>query len=534
MGELSQESSVVSRDSESLDSAILHLLMEKIPDRIYFKDLKSNFVKVNFSHAHWLGAQKPDEIVGKSDSDFFSKEHAECALAEEIKIIQTGDPIVGEVQHIVKKDGTIAWGSTTKMPWRNAKGDIIGTFGITRDVTHAKEAEAKLVEEHNLLRLIIDHLPSRIFVKDKKAKYLLNNESHLKELGLHSQEEARGKSISDFYTGERARQANEDDKAVLAGYPAIINQEKSNFGAEGSERWSLTTKVPIKNSYGQVVGLVGISHDITQRKKIEQELKNRSEEMEADLLIARQIQQAFIPNQYPTFPKSVSLEQSYLRFAHRYMAAATLAGDFFDIISISDTLCGFFICDVMGHGVRAGLLTAVIRGVVQESSINAEHSGKVLSEVNRSLMPIIEGTGQPIFATAFFAFIDTHKKTLTYSNAGHPAPLLLRSSNNKIEQLGLKDPEPATGLIEGFEYSHYSIPFNSLDTLIAFTDGIIEAADAKGIQFGEANLISLIENNSALILPKLLNSVIEKTQSFSGKKEFDDDICIIAAKLTAH
>jgi sigma-B regulation protein RsbU (phosphoserine phosphatase) len=149
-------------------------------------------------------------------------------------------------------------------------------------------------------------------------------------------------------------------------------------------------------------------------------------------------------------------------------------------------------------------------------------------------MPIIEGTGQPIFATAFFAFIDTHKKTLTYSNAGHPAPLLLRSSNNKIEQLGLKDPEPATGLIEGFEYSHYSIPFNSLDTLIAFTDGIIEAADAKGIQFGEANLISLIENNSALILPELLNSVIEKTQSFSGKKEFDDDICIIAAKLTAH
>ncbi len=533
MIELSQESGVISQTSESLDSAILHLLMEKTPDRIYFKDLDSHFVRVNFSHAHWLGANSPQDIVGKSDADFFSKEHAAAALAEEKNIIHTGEPIVGEVQHISKRDGTLAWGSTTKMPWRNLQGKIIGTFGITRDVTHAKEAEEKLHAEHNLLRTIIDHLPSRIFVKDKKANYLLNNEAHLKELGVHSQDEARGKGVSDFYSGDRAHQAIEDDKAVLAGFPAIIDQEKSNFGPEGNERWSLTTKVPIKNAYGQVVGLVGISHDITQRKKTEHELKHRSEAMEADLLMAKQIQQAFIPSQYPVFPHSSTLTTSTLHFAHRYQAAASLGGDFFDIIAISDTLCGLCICDVMGHGVRAGLLTAVIRGVVQEACVTAEHSGKVLSEVNRNLTPLVASTGQPIFATAFFAIIDTKNKTLTYSNAGHPAPLLVRKSEGKIDQLSLVDPEPATGLIEDFQYSHHTIAFNASDIIIGYTDGIIEAANPAGTQFTETRLINLIKNNTTLDLASLLNKVIEETQNFSAKHEFDDDICIVAAQLKA-
>jgi sigma-B regulation protein RsbU (phosphoserine phosphatase) len=532
MGQLPQESYNSFKSTEMLDSAILHLLMEKTPDRIYFKDLNSKFVRVNLAHAQWLGVKKPDEVVGKSDADFFSKEHANTALAEEKKIIETGEPIVGNIQHITKRDGTLAWGSTTKMPWLDLNGKIIGTFGITRDVTHAKEAEEKLVEEHNLLRTIIDHLPSRIFVKDKKANYLLNNISHLKELGVQSQDEARGKAVNDFYSGERADQANIDDQSVLTGSHSILNQEKSNFGPEGKERWSLTTKVPIKNSHGSVVGLVGISHDITQRKKTEQELKHRSEAMEADLLMARQIQQAFIPSKYPTFPRLSNFEDSRLHFSHYYQAAASLGGDFFDLIAISDTKCGFFICDVMGHGVRAGLLTAVIRGVVQESCMNSSNdSGKVLSEINRNLIPIVEGTGQPIFATAFFGIIDTEAKTLTYSNAGHPAPLLLSKPTSSIKRLTQLDPEPATGLIEDFTYSHETISLNHNDILIGYTDGIIEASNSQGIQFTEEKLVEILKKESSLKVAEIPKKVISSVQAFTQRKDFDDDICIVVAEF---
>src|SRR5690606_16418535 len=137
--------------------------------------------------------------------------------------------------------------------------------------------------------------------------------------------------------------------------------------------WSLTTKVPLRDLNQQTVGLVGISHDITERKLAEQELQHRTHEMETDVLMARQVQETFLPRTFPVFPRGVPLESSALRFAHRYIPATTLGGDFYNILQLSDTKCGVLICDVMGHGVRAGLLTALIRGVVGEMGERAEN-----------------------------------------------------------------------------------------------------------------------------------------------------------------
>jgi PAS domain S-box-containing protein len=136
--------------NSSLDSAILRLLMDTSPDRIYFKDLQSRFVRNNAAHARGLGTT-PEACVGKTDFDFFSRDHAERAFTEEQEIIRTGTPVVGQIQRIVKRDGAVAWGSTTKMPWRDLDGRIIGTFGLTRDVTAQKIAEDKLVEEREEL-----------------------------------------------------------------------------------------------------------------------------------------------------------------------------------------------------------------------------------------------------------------------------------------------------------------------------------------------------------------------------------------------
>src|ERR1051325_5347716 len=138
--------------------------------------------------------------------------------------------------------------------------------------------------------------------------------------------------------------------------------------------------------------------------------------METDLRMARQVQEAFLNRGYPVFPRGVSPETSALRFAHRYIPTTTLGGDFFDILQISDTKCGVLVCDVMGHGVRAGLLTALIRGVVEEMGHRAVDPAHVLAEVNHNLMPIVEQTGQPVFATVFFGVIDTNDRSLVYGN----------------------------------------------------------------------------------------------------------------------
>jgi sigma-B regulation protein RsbU (phosphoserine phosphatase) len=251
--------------------------------------------------------------------------------------------------------------------------------------------------------------------------------------------------------------------------------------------------------------------------------------MEADVLMARQIQQAFIPRIYPVFPSDARPEASALRFAHRYIAATTLGGDFFDLVRISEDRCGILICDVMGHGVRAGLLTALIRGVVEESCIQIDDPGRVLGEINRGLLPIVRETGQPVFATAFYGVIDISASTLTYANAGHPPPLHVGPGCDRATPLALPDPEPAAGLIEGFAYSRHELMLQPGDRLLAYTDGVVEAVNSEGKMFGEDRLRALVEQYSGGSCAECVDRIVSDVSAFTGKSDFDDDICIVAA-----
>jgi sigma-B regulation protein RsbU (phosphoserine phosphatase) len=510
----------------SLDSVILRVLMDTIPDWIYFKDLQSRFVRNNKAHALYLGADSPDQCIGKTDFDFFSREHAERALADELRIIRTGEPVIAKIERLTMRGGQQGWGSTTKMPWHDGSGKIIGTFGLTRDVTDAQDAEEKLKEERNLLRTIIDHLPSRLYVKDTLSRYVLNNKAHLEALGAKTQNEVIGRTTLDFYPGQRGEQALADDRQVLEGKP-ILNQEKSDL-SEKKTRWSLVTKVPLRDLRGRLIGLVGISHDITRRKLAEEELQRRSAEMEADLKMARQVQEAFLSRDDPVFPRGVTPAASALHFSHRYIPADTLGGDFFDILQLSDTKCGVLVCDVMGHGVRAGLLTALIRGTVEEMGSRAADPAHVLEEINRSLMPIVEQTGQPIFATVFFGIIDLAAGVLTYSNAGHPAPLVLHEKNNLIARLAPDNPEPATGLLADFVYSSGSCEFLPGDIFLGYTDGILEAANVEGKMFGEEGIRKLLNDCRGKSSDDVTDRLLLQVEAYSGRKAFEDDVCIVA------
>jgi sigma-B regulation protein RsbU (phosphoserine phosphatase) len=506
--------------------------MDTIPDRIYFKDLQSRIVRNNAAHARALGAESPEACIGRTDFDFFSREHAELAFADEQEIIRTGSPIIAKVERITTRSGAQGWASTTKMPWRDHTGAIIGTFGVTRDITATKIAEEKLVEERNLLRTIIDHLPSRLYVKDTASRYVLNNKAHLEMLGVPSQTDTVGRTTVDFFPGERGRQALADDRDVMGGNAPILNQEKSDFGPEGRRQWSLVTKVPLRDLRNEIIGLVGISHDITRRKLAEEELKRRSAEMETDLRMARQVQEAFLSRPYPVFPRSVAVEKSALHFAHRYVPTTTLGGDFFDIVQLSDTLCGVLVCDVMGHGVRAGLLTALIRGIVEEMGVRATDPVHVLAEINHSLMPIVEQTGQPVFATVFFGVIDLAGHTLTYSNAGHPPPFVRHAGGSDISRLAPADPEPAAGLLADFNYTRLTCPFGPGDMLLGYTDGILEAARPDGAIFGEPGLRAVLQQNDG-DAGALSDRLLREVQAHSGAEAFEDDVCIVVVEAAS-
>ena len=144
---------------------LLHSLLDNVPDSIYFKDADSRFIRVSRGLARKFHLAEPTDAIGKSDADFFSEEHAQAALDDELELLAGGDPIFGKEERETWGEGEDTWCSTTKMALRDADGQIIGTFGISRDVTDEKNAKAQLARERDLLKTIINNVPDLIFVK---------------------------------------------------------------------------------------------------------------------------------------------------------------------------------------------------------------------------------------------------------------------------------------------------------------------------------------------------------------------------------
>ncbi|MCC9599062.1 PAS domain-containing protein [Stieleria sp. JC731] len=256
---------------------LLSILLETVPDSIYFKDTESRFIRLSRSCAAKLGLKDAREAIGKSDADFFGRDHAKEALADERRILETGEMIQGKIERETYLDRDDTWCSTTKAPLVDSFGQVVGTVGISRDVSEQIRAEQELSRERDLLKTIINNVPDLIYVKDRAGRFVTANESLVSLLGLESTDQIIGKSDYDFSPAELACNYVTDDQNVMRTGKALFDREESHQGSDGQPRWLLTTKVPLRDSEGTVVGVVGIGHDITERKKFEKEIVQAKE-----------------------------------------------------------------------------------------------------------------------------------------------------------------------------------------------------------------------------------------------------------------
>ncbi len=244
----------------------LSTLMDNIPDSIYFKNLKSEFVLVNKGCASGFHLNDPADALGKTDFDFFDPIHAKPSYDDEQMIIKTGVPIIGKEEFEKRNDGRETWVSSTKMPWRDSKGNIIGTFGLSRDITKIKVIEEQLVT-------LMDTVPDSIYFKDHNSRFVLINQACARSFKLISPDDAIGLTDFDIFSEKHSREAFEDEKKVMESGEAIIGKEELESWNDGSERWVSTTKMPWRDKTGKVIGVLGVSRDVTQIKKAEMELK---------------------------------------------------------------------------------------------------------------------------------------------------------------------------------------------------------------------------------------------------------------------
>jgi PAS domain S-box-containing protein len=310
--------------------------------------------------------------------------------------------------------------------------------------------------------------------------------------------------------------------------------------------------VELSNSFVEVEGgcslLLSVFRDVTVRKQAEErerqinaelarsqaELRKKNEILEDDLKMARDIQQAILPQQYPTFPPGATEEQSLLHFCHRYHPTGQVGGDFFNVLALGDTKAGLFICDVMGHGVRSALVTAMVRGLVEELRPIAMDPGQLLTRINSDLRAILQQTGTPLFTTAFYLVADLERRKIFYSNAGHPRPFLIHRSTGAVDVLRNADGKsrPALGLFGESVYPTASCDIAAGDLVMLFTDGLYEVEGPNGEQFSQEMLLDAVRKHSKMHGSELFTAILSEIQQFSVSHDFSDDVCLVGMEVS--
>jgi len=388
---------------------IFESLMDTLPDAIYFKDRESRFIRINRACAEKHRWSSSDIIKGKTDFDVFSKEHAEQAFADEQRIIQTGEPLLGIIEKETWDDGTVNWVSTTKMPLRDDEGNIVGTFGISRDITKHKEAEIK------------------------------------------------------------------------------------------SRRYA---------------------EEIRQIKK----------GMEEDVRMAGELQKTFFPKSYPSFPKNASPEKRCVEFLHHFRSCSDVSGDYCTVFPLSDTEAGIFLCDIQGIGLRAALGTALICGIVQEMPPQGFSPGTYLERVNRLLVPLLSQDSIHLDIKAFYLVLNLKTGLVRFASAGHPSPLWIKKDGSItwLQKKQCGDPLAMnidTCYLTGEEY------VDPLDRVILYTDGLLSITDKQGNFYGKERLKNSAKRHQKKDLATFFKAIEQDALSFSPDGCFSDDVCLVGFAL---
>ncbi|HEU5116632.1 MAG TPA: PP2C family protein-serine/threonine phosphatase, partial [Isosphaeraceae bacterium] len=242
--------------------------------------------------------------------------------------------------------------------------------------------------------------------------------------------------------------------------------------------------------------------------------------VERELHVVAEIQRSLLPKTVPPIRN--------LGLATHYQTSQWAGGDYYDFFPLPDDQWGILIADVSGHGTPAAVMMAITHTIAHSYPGQPSPPAELLNHVNDRLSALYTTSGDT-FVTAFYGVYDPAHRRLTYASAGHNPPRLKRCVDGTVASLDAAGGLPL-GLFEGIKYDQTSIDLIPHDQIVFYTDGITEAIDPTGEQFGLTRLDQAIENCS-LTADGLMQAILEALEAFTAGMPAADDRTILVGKV---
>jgi PAS domain S-box-containing protein len=461
-----------------------------------------------------------DEVLGMSFRDFVHPE--DVSLWDDFfrNTLATGGDGQGIEYRIRHLDGRWIWHASTGSAYSD-RDKRRAYFGVGRDITVRRQAQhelrAALARLEEMAR-IVDRSPSVVVLwRAEGGSWPVEFVSaSVRQFG-YSPEELTGRRLSfrDMtHPDDRERVGAEVEAHAAAGHQEY-NQEYRIQCADGSVRWVDDHTIVRLDENGRVTHHEGLITDITERKAAADRAR---EAQERELELARDVQQHLLPSQFP--------EMSGVEVEVLSQPSQQLGGDYYDVLNVDERHLGFVIADVSGKGAPAALMMASCRASLRLCAPGELSPAAVLHRVNRALQPDMP---RGMYITLFYGILNLDTLALRFCRAGHEAGLLLRASGGAPELLG--DGGMPLGMVppDLFEATldEGRVVLREGDLLALYTDGINEACNASGDEFGRDRLVESLSRHQKERLAEILRRVDRYLRQFCTLAPRHDDRALL-------